>query len=122
MNMVLGKSKKYNIKLYSLVILPLISIIGLISFYFHAALLIGHMPFPSLDDPKNLSIYHFYAPIIILSSSTNIFCFFIWLLPAIVYNLNRKNRVIWQLIFTIIVLQIFVVCLSLSDIAIWFGD
>jgi hypothetical protein len=102
--------------------LPVIYIISLLIFYLHTTLIIGHLPIYSLDDPKNLSIYNFYAPIILISSSANFFCFLIWLLPSIAYNLIKKNKIIWKPILINLLLQTIAVFLLFSEISIWFGD
>ena len=107
---------------YKLSILPAIYIISLLTFYFHTALIINHIPIPSIDDPKNLSIYYFYAPIILISSSVNTFCFLIFILPSIIFNIFNKNKIIWKPILLNLLLQNFVLCLLFSQISLWFVD
>jgi len=118
---------KYNPKtwcvlFYSLNIFPAIFVIALLLFYFHTGYILGHLPIESLDDPKNLSIYSFYAPVIWLSFGISFCLFFVSLICLIFYLLlNKKNR-IWKPIIILISIQIMAIVLFYSKITTWFGD
>ena len=115
-------SKNWNLIIDALVLFPFINMISLLSFYLHTAIIIGHLPIPSLDDPKNLLIYYFYEPIILMSFLANIICLFLWLLGALTWNLITINPITWKPVLIRIALQIIVVYLLFSDISVWLGD
>ena len=116
------KSKNWNFIIDALVLFPFINMISLLSFYLHTAIIIGHLPITSLDDPKNLLIYYFYEPIILMSFLANIICLFLWLLGALTWNLITINPITCKPVLIRIALQIIVVYLLFSDISVWLGD
>jgi len=66
--------------IYFLGIFPLFFIVSLFGFYFHAGIVLGHLPISSVNDPKNFTFYEYYAYPILFSFIGSIFSFLFWIL------------------------------------------
>jgi len=101
---------------------PFPFIISLLTFYFHAGRLLGHLPLPSINDPKNFPIYSTYDPIINVTANLWLFSFFSWTIVVVLYlylyNSSNSRRFI---IYTAIGhgLAIILFCSIISE---WYAD
>jgi hypothetical protein len=80
-------------------ILPLGLLISLPAFYFHASAILGYSPTYNHPDPKDISIYKFYAPIIYGSSVVSLTSNLIWIIALIVYLFSVKKENLVKLIY-----------------------
>ena len=114
--------KIWRFVFYFFTIFPMIFVLSLLAFYFHTGYILGHLPIQSMNDPKNYSIYSFYAPIIVWSFGVAFCLFFIWILTVISYCVFNKNKIDRKPILITLGLYIAMIGLFFSDITVWFGD
>lgn len=102
--------------------MPYFFVFSLLLFYFHTAFLLGKLPQPSIDDPKNFEIYQFYESIIIISASIVIYTFVIWMFLSIYFD--RKYYFKFHKIHFILIFlgYLFSGMLFFSKIMTWFAD
>ena len=119
---ILSSNKFLKNIIYFLGIFPLSFIFSLLGFYFHAGIVLGHLPISSLNDPKNFTFYEYYAYLIIFSFTATLFSFLVWILISIYYS--KRNIENLDLKPIIITFSLFILCLILffSKITEWFGD
>lgn len=102
--------------------MPYLWMISLLSFYFHATLLIGDLPKYNQPDPKTISIYTSYSPIIDFLSNVWIISFLLSLALILVYVIKFRKRINWALIIIIISGQVLAIMLFFSGIMEWYAD
>jgi len=107
---------------YAFALFPLSFCISLMSFYFHAAVVLGKFPSYGQPDPKELSFYGIYAPAVYFTGSAWMYSFVFWLLLVIVYLLRRKGPINWKPVIIGTCCQIFAVSVFVSGILMWFAD
>jgi hypothetical protein len=112
----------WSLLLYLLGTLPLGFSISLMSFYFHAAVVLGKFPSYGHPDPKELSFYWVYAPVVYFTGSVWMYSFVFWLLLVIVYLLHGNRPIKWKPIVIGTFCQISVVSMFVSGILMWFVD
>ncbi|MBC7494765.1 MAG: hypothetical protein H7221_07135 [Flavobacterium sp.] len=119
---ILNSNKFFKNLIYFLGILPLSFIVSLLGFYFHAGIVLGHLPISSINDPKNFIFYEYYAYPILFSFTGSVFSFLAWILVSIFYSKTNKENLDLKPIIITLSLFIFCVILFLSKITEWFGD
>ena len=119
---ILSSTKFLKNVIYFLGIFPLSFILSLLGFYFHAGIVLGHLPISSLNDPKNFTFYDYYAYAILFSFTATIFSFLAWILISIYYSKRSKENLDLKPIIISLSLFIFCVILFFSKITEWFGD
>ncbi|MBS1732651.1 MAG: hypothetical protein JST02_05085 [Bacteroidetes bacterium] len=115
--------KRYdNIILYGVAFMPLLSVLLIILFYFHARILLGRFPVYANPDPGDLDIYNFYGPIASLFFFSSFFIFPIWVIGLIIQVIENKLSPYLKpsIIFLLGIVAMF--CLSYSTILEWFFD
>lgn len=108
--------------LYFFAVFPLLFVISLLTFYLHTGFFLGHLPIQSMNDPKNYSIYTFYAPIIIWSFEIAFYSFIVWILYINYYFIFKKNEIIKKPILITSLSYLGMVGLFFSEIMVWFCD
>lgn len=100
-------------------LLPLTFLIPLLSFYFHAGIILGHFPSYNNPDPKQLAPYEFYENIISITGNIWVVSFPIWLILLIIYSIKiRKN---FKSVITTAI-QLLTVGILFSGILEWYAD
>lgn len=111
----------WKISFYALGIAPLVFCITLLAFYFHTAYVIGHLPIPSYNDPKNLEeLYRYYSPIISYSAIPTFYLFPVWLVCTIFYYIKNRRLFSWLPIVFSSSLYLMVILIIYSKIFDWF--
>jgi hypothetical protein len=101
---------------------PLLWAIFLLIFYFHASIDLGYLPSYSSPDPKYLSFYSFYAPIINFFGALWAYSFLIWLPLLIIHIVIKRRKSLWRHILYSVFAQAIGVTLFCSNILEWFID
>lgn len=114
--------KSWKTYFYVLVTFPLIFSISLLTFYFHAGLILGRLPSYNQPDPKELGIYFYYHPIINLTGNIWILSFIIWLLSTVVYLIWKREKINWKPVIISILGQVWAILIVLSGIIEWYAD
>lgn len=114
--------KLCNLLFYGLALISLIFIISLLSFYFHAAYVLGKFPSYGQPDPKELSFYVYYAPIIHLTLNTWLLSFIPWFIYTTVYVIAKRKQISWQPLIISALCHIGAIAIFLSGISEWFAD
>ncbi len=114
--------KYWKIAFYILGVIPLGFIISLLVFYFRVGLILGRLPFPSYDDPKNFDIYTIYSDFIYLSSSLWIISLFAWFIIVGIYSIIHRKQIKWTPVLISLISQIIAILLAFSRIFEWFLD
>ena len=112
----------WKIVFYSLGIPPLIYNVSLLAFYFHTGLVLGHLPAPSINDPKDLNLYFFYSPVINWAGEYCFWLFPFWLCFSIVYLCIHLKEVFWSPFVITFLLYALCVGLFFSEVLEWFMD
>lgn len=120
------KNKKHVLLIKYIIIawgyMPYLFIFSLFFFYFHTAILLGKLPEPSINDPKNFSIYNFYEPIIVLSLEVMFYTFGIWIFLSIYFDRKYSFEIIKLHYILIFLGYLFSLLLFCSNILTWFAD
>jgi hypothetical protein len=114
--------KIWNAVFYAFALFPLSFSISLLSFYFHAASVLGKFPSYGQPDPKELGFYGIYASAIHLSGNVWLFSFIPWLLFTVIYLVVKRKQISWKPLIISAVCQIGAVALFLSGVMEWFAD
>ncbi|MBX3163066.1 MAG: hypothetical protein KF900_01180 [Bacteroidetes bacterium] len=118
--------KTWKIIFYILGIIPCTFIISLLTFYFHAGLILGYLPSFSHPDPKELSIYKDYSPFVDWTGSMWLFSFIVWLFVTIAYIIKiriiDRNKIEWTSIIISGIGHFFGILLMFSEINEWYWD
>jgi hypothetical protein len=114
--------KNWKTYFYILGSIPLIFSISLLTFYFHAGLILGRLPRYNQPDPKELEIYFDYHPIINLTFIIWIYSFIIWLILTVVYLIAKRKQILWKPIIISALGQVYGISLFLSEIMVWYAD
>jgi hypothetical protein len=117
--------KIWKIVFYTLGLIPLTLIIPLLTFYFHTAHLVGHLPTYGNPDPKDTGLYSFYSPMINLGFTFWFIGFLIWLLMLIIYAYVKQKKQISGLRKPILLgafLNLSILFLFFSTITEWYAD
>jgi len=103
-------------------LLPLLYCVALLSFYFHAAIVLGKFPMYGQPDPKELSFYWVYAPVIIFTGSIWLYSIILGLITTLVNLVINRKKISWKPIILSALCHIGAVALFLSWILEWFAD
>lgn len=114
--------KNWKTYFYGLGTIPLIFSISLLTFYFHAGLILGRLPRYNQPDPKELGIYFDYLPIISLTGNIWIYSLIFWLLLTVVYLIAKRKQIIWKPIIISALGQVCAISLFLSGVMEWYAD
>jgi hypothetical protein len=101
---------------------PLVWSFFLLLFYIHASIDLGYFPSYSSPDPKHLSFYSFYAPIINLSGELWAYSFLIWLPLLIIHIFIHRRKAFWRHILYSVFAQAAGFIFFFSNILEWFAD
>jgi hypothetical protein len=85
--------KYWKISFYGLGILQILFCVSMLTFYFHAALILGYLPKYNQPDPAELDIYKHYLPIITWSGNVWIVSFLFWFLLTITYLILKRKQI-----------------------------
>jgi hypothetical protein len=114
--------KIIKISSYLLSITPLLFVFSLLQFYIHTGLELEHLPQPSIDDPKNLWLYNFYAPIIEYTFKQAFICIMILgIVSVILAGLNR-SQIMYKPFLIATFSCIVATLIFFSKITEWFAD
>lgn len=102
--------------------IPYLYVIFLFAFYFHAGYILGHLPIPSLDDPKNLSMCDFYYPKVLFFGNVWIYSIVPLMIMISIYNFFSENDIYGKILVFIIIGNFIAFSLFLSEISTWFAD
>ena len=114
--------KNWKIIFYILAIIPWTFIVSLLTFYFKAGEVLGHFPSYNQPDPKELSIYKDFSPIVNWTAGVWIYSFLAWLLMAIVYVALKRKNTEWKPIIVSGIGQFCGMLLLFSGITEWYMD
>ncbi|RED48189.1 hypothetical protein [Seonamhaeicola aphaedonensis] len=114
--------KSWKTYFYVLGIIPIIFSVSLLTFYFHAGLILGRLPRYNQPDPKELEIYFFYEPIINFTGNIWVFSLAFWLLSSVVYIILKRKQIVWKPILISALGQFCAISLFLSGVIEWFAD
>ena len=103
-------------------LIPFGFIISLLTFYFHAAKILGRLPVYNLPDPKELDIYNQYSEIIYSLSAIWIISFLVLLIMTILFWIIKRKTTDWKLIGLSSIGHLFAILLLFSGIMEWFVD
>lgn len=117
-----GIMKLWSAYLYVLGLFALLYVVSLLGFYFNAALILGKFPVYGNPDPKELSFYWVYAPIVILTGSLWLFTIMPWFFSVGIYLVVKRNEIDWKTIILSAICQIGAIALLFSGISEWFAD
>lgn len=103
---------------------PLLCFLVLNLFYFHAAYIVGHLPFYNNPDPKELNIYLNYDITIFILINFSFYLFIPWAIFTLYYGIrfrkHLKNN--WKpMTFSLICYGLLISLLS-SEIFTWYID
>lgn len=115
-------AKIWSITFYGLAVAHLSWVISLLTFYFHAAIVLGHVPSWGQPDPKILDIYELYEPLVSLTMSISFISVLVWLGLLPVYMFTERNRLQWKPITVSSITVILMVLLFISPVFEWYVD
>ena len=120
--LILTDMKYWKPIIISLAVIPFGFIISLLTFYFRAGLLLGHLPISNSDDPQNFPFYTTYRPIISVTGNLWFFAFIAWTFVVTLYFfLNRKDASKRLILYSAIG-HMLAIILFLSKISEWYAD
>ncbi|MBA5629771.1 hypothetical protein [Moheibacter lacus] len=88
--------KNWNRIFYGLGILPWVALIPLLTFYFHAAIILRRLPSYNYPDPKDLDFYESYRKIIDPTSDLWGYSFLLWIILLIIYSILQRKKFNWK--------------------------
>lgn len=102
--------------------LPLINLLLLYTFFLRATFKLGHLPIPSIDDPKdlNMDIHHISIYLVYLLNFLNIFFWF--LLSGFFTKQPKKINKNAMIFFTGIIISLIQLFIDPFKIVYWFLD
>lgn len=103
---------------------PTLFSIALLTFYFHAAKILGHLPMPvDSDNPKISKIYHQYYPVILFLAEHSALLIPITLLSGLVFrNVVPDKKITRKLLLFLTVSYVVAIALAFSNLMLWFFD
>lgn len=114
--------KNWKTILYILAIAPLLYTFLLFIFYIHSTIELGFFPKYNNPDPKQVTLYHIYEPIIVAVGSIGLISLILWIPLVLIYWIRFNKRTKWKPViyglfsFLIAILSIF------TSITEWFAD
>lgn len=114
--------KKWKTILDLFAIFPILFIVSLLSFYFHAALALGFYPTFDHPDPKLLTFYTFYQPIIIFAGNFWLLSLFIWVPLLVTYFLLNRKKFFWKPLLLSSISFALAFLIIFTEIVNWFAD
>lgn len=103
-------------------LIPFGFLISLMTFYFHAAKILGRFPSYNLPDPKELDIYTNYSKLIYAFGNVWIYSFLAMLIMIVVFVPFQRRQTNWKLIGIGSLGHILAVILFVSGIMEWYAD
>ncbi|TGV00732.1 hypothetical protein [Flavivirga rizhaonensis] len=114
--------KIWNKIFFGLGIIPYCFILPILTFYFHAGKILGHLPSYNQPDPKTLEIYATYSPVVNLTTLTWFYSFVIWLVISIIYLIIFRKNIYWKPLKLSAVGQLIALGIVFSGILEWYID
>jgi hypothetical protein len=96
--------------------------ISLLVFYFHACIILGHLPSYNHPDPKELSVYTFYSPIIDGAMFALFGGFILWLIFSVVALIIKQRRLFVNRMMLYALCYLIAFILFYSGISGWYAD
>ena len=103
-------------------LIPFGFIFFLMTFYFHAAAILGSFPVYNQPDPKKLDIYYDYIGLITISGNIWVYSLLIFLLMIVLVLISKRRKTDWRLIGLSSIGHIIAILLLFSGIVEWFAD
>jgi len=103
-------------------IIPFGFIISILSFYFHAANVLGYYPTWDHPDPKELSIYDSYHAIINPAAEIWLIDMVGWILLCVTLIIMTRHKIYWRTIMLSSIGHIIAVLILFSGILEWYAD
>lgn len=103
-------------------LIPFGFVISLMTFYFHASIILGRFPKYNQPDPKELDIYKIYSGFIISCGTIWIFSLLALIVMALAYCIIKRKKINWKLIGLSSTGHLIAIILFLSRILKWFAD
>ena len=104
-------------------LLPVGFIVPLLSFYFHACWELGCRPSYDNPDPKVVSGYTAYSPVVFNAFVIWFYTFLPWLIATATYStLNWKSQKNWAFVKISVFTQLVCLMMFLTGIVEWFMD
>ena len=116
--------KNFNMKIYVIILGFLANLfsICLLAFYFHSGAILGYLPSYNQPDPKRISIYSFYSPLISITGNIALFALPISIILILIYVIIEGRSISWRtVVFNLISFSI-AILLFLSGIMEWYAD
>jgi hypothetical protein len=116
--------EEYNSLFFIIGAIPFLCFFILNLFYFHSAIIVGHLPTYDNPDPKELPIYEFYSFIIFILMNLSLYIFLPWLVFTI-YHCIRFRKYLsknWKAIVFPIVTYSLLILEFFSEKIGWFMD
>jgi len=104
---------------------PLGFISSLLTFYIHAAIILGKFPVYGNPDPKTLDIYAFYSPLIHGTLAIWLYSIPVALILSIGYATSaimNRGSITWDPLIKVTLIHLLAIALFISSIAEWFAD
>jgi hypothetical protein len=114
--------KYWKISILGLGLLPLGFILSLLTFYFHAGIVLGYLPSYDYPDPSKLLIYRIYLPLIWITATIWLVSFMFWVILIVLYIIIRKGKINWKYLILTAIIQALAIILFKSRIWEWFVD
>lgn len=83
--------EEYNSLFLIIGAIPFLCFFLLNLFYFHSAIIVGHLPTYDNPDPKELSFYEFYSFIIFILMNLSFYIFLPWIVFAIYHCIRFRK-------------------------------
>ena len=96
--------------------------ISILSFYFHAGLILGRLPHYNQPDPKELDIYGNYSPFVNWTLEIWFWSFLIWLIISILYLIITRKEINWRPILISGTTQMWAILIFFSPVLEWYVD
>ena len=103
-------------------LIPFGFVISLMTFYFHASIILGRFPKYNQPDPKELDIYTHYSGLISNCGNFWIYSLLVLIVMVIAYWIIKGKRINWKLIGLSSVGHLIAIILLFSAITEWFAD
>ncbi|NJX16519.1 hypothetical protein [Tamlana crocina] len=114
---------KYLKRIIYLVTIPAIGFsITLLTFYFHAGIVLGKLPKYNQPDPKTLEFYENYEMLISFFGNLWVITALLWLLLALIYLFKNRKNIFWKPIVISAFAQGLAIAILFSEITEWFAD
>ena len=110
------KYLKFSLVFFGFV--PLAFVLSLLAFYFHAGIVLGHLPQYDFPDPKELSIYSNYALLINFFGVWS-YSFVIWLFVVII---SATKKIHGKFIIFGLLAYLSAILITFSEVTNWYMD